>query len=64
MDGPLTPLFDLLYSIVVAKEFAVDRFQVISTFLKKSIFEPQPYVAREQLLGVPLEEYRSLGRRS
>ena len=53
-------LFDLLYSIVFAKEFVVDRFQVISTFLKKSIFEPQPYVARAQLLGVPLEEYRSL----
>lgn len=53
-------LFDLLYSIVFAREFAVDRLQVITTFLKKSIFEPQPLVAREQLLAVPLEEFRPL----
>jgi hypothetical protein len=53
-------LFDLLYSIVFAKEFAVDRLQVITTFLKKSIFEPQPFVAREQLLALPLEEFRPL----
>lgn len=53
-------LFDLLYSIVFARECDVDRLQVITTFLKKSIFEPQPLVAREQLLGVPLEEFRPL----
>jgi hypothetical protein len=28
--------------------------------LKKSIFEPQPLVARDQLLAVPLEEFRPL----
>ena len=53
-------LFDLLYSIVFAREFAVDRLQLIATFLKKSIFEPQPLAAREQLLAVPLEEFRPL----
>ena len=53
-------MFDLLYSIVFAGEFAVDRLQVITTFLKKSIFGPQPFVAREQLLALPLEEFRPL----
>jgi len=53
-------LFDLLYSIVFAREFAVDKVQVATTFLKKSIFEPQPLVAREQLLAVPMEEFRPL----
>jgi predicted nucleotidyltransferase component of viral defense system len=53
-------LFDLLYSIVFTREFSIDRLQVITTFLKKSIFEPQPSVARDQLLAVPLEEFRPL----
>ena len=53
-------LFDLLYSIVFSREFSVDRLQVITTFLKKSIFAPQPFVAREQLLALPLEEFRPL----
>jgi len=53
-------LFDLLYSIVFVRDFAVDRLLIVTTFLKKSIFEPQPLVAREQLLAVPLEEFRPL----
>ncbi len=53
-------LFDLLYSIVFVGELAVDKLQIVTTFLKKSIFEPQPLVAREQLLAVPLEEFRPL----
>jgi len=53
-------LFDLLYSIIFSKEFPVDRLQVIRTFLKKSIFEPQPKIAKDQLLAVPLEEFRPL----
>ena len=53
-------LFDLLYSIILNREFPVDRLQVISTFLKKSIFEPQPTIAKDQLLAVPLEDFRPL----
>jgi len=53
-------LFDLLYAILFHKEFVVDRLQIISTFLRKSIFEPQPTVARDQLLAVPLEEFKPL----
>ena len=53
-------LFDLLYSIIFNPEFPIDRLQVIGTFLKKSIFEPQPAIAKDQLLAVPLEDFRSL----
>jgi predicted nucleotidyltransferase component of viral defense system len=53
-------LFDLLYSIIFSRDFPIDRLQVISTFLKKSIFEPQPTIAKDQLLAVPLEDFRPL----
>lgn len=51
-------LFDLLYSVLFSKDFAVNRLEVISTFLKKSIYESAPNSAKEQLLGVRLETYR------
>ncbi len=53
-------LFDLLYSITFNRDFVVDRLQLITTFLKKSIFEPEPGLARDQLLAVPLEEFKPL----
>jgi predicted nucleotidyltransferase component of viral defense system len=52
-------LFDLLYAILIAKDYEVNRREVITSFLKKSIFEPQPEAARSQLLAVPLAEYQS-----
>lgn len=51
-------LFDLLYAIVFTNEYQVTRREVITTFLKKSIFEPQPHLAKNELLAVPLEEFR------
>jgi predicted nucleotidyltransferase component of viral defense system len=51
-------LFDLLYATVFANEYQVARLEVITTFLKKSIFEPQPDSAKGELLAVPLEEFR------
>ena len=53
-------LFDLLYSILFSNDFAVERLQVVTTFLKKSIFEPQPVLAKDQLLAVPLDEFKPL----
>jgi predicted nucleotidyltransferase component of viral defense system len=53
-------LFDLLYSITIGNEFPVDRIQVITTFLRKSIFEPQPSIAKDQLLAVPLDDFKPL----
>jgi predicted nucleotidyltransferase component of viral defense system len=52
-------LFDLLYSILIAREYPVSRLDVVSTFLKKSIFAPQPNLAKEQLLAIPMLDYEA-----
>jgi predicted nucleotidyltransferase component of viral defense system len=52
-------LFDLIYAILFARDFSVNRLQVITTFLKKSIFEPQPNAAKQELLATPLKDYES-----
>ena len=53
-------LFDLLYSIIFSQDYPVVRGEVIRTFLRKSIFEPQPLEAKAQLLSIPLVEFRDL----
>jgi Nucleotidyl transferase AbiEii toxin, Type IV TA system len=53
-------MFDLLYSILIAKDFPVVRREVISTFLRKSVFDSEPSAAKNQLLALPLEEFRTL----
>ncbi len=50
-------LFDLLYSILISKEYEVSRREVISTFLRKSIFEAGPDEGKKQLLGVSIEAF-------
>lgn len=53
-------IFDLLYSILIAKDYPVARLEVISTFLKKSVFETEPNAAKSQLLALPLDEFRAI----
>jgi len=53
-------LFDLLYAIVFRDQFGVNRREVITTFLRKSIFESAPSAAREQLRAVPVPAFRDL----
>lgn len=50
----VSDLYDLAYSIFLNRDLAVDRSQVVSTFLRKTIFEPSPGVARQLLLELPL----------
>lgn len=50
-------LFDLLYAILIAKDYQVSRREVISTFLKKSIFEKGPESGKRQLLDTPVSRY-------
>lgn len=52
-------IFDLLYSILIGTSFEVSRREVITTFLKKSIFEPRPEEVKNELLSVPLSEYQA-----
>jgi predicted nucleotidyltransferase component of viral defense system len=53
-------LFDLLYTIIFRDQFGVNRREVVTTFLRKSIFETQPMVARDQLLEVPVAAFGDL----
>jgi predicted nucleotidyltransferase component of viral defense system len=53
-------LFDLVYSIFFASEFPVSRAEVIRTFLKKSIYDPEARQARSQLLALPFQIFRTL----
>jgi predicted nucleotidyltransferase component of viral defense system len=53
-------MFDLLYSILIAQDYPVSRREVISTFLRKSVFDSEPSAAKGQLLAIPLEEFRTL----
>jgi predicted nucleotidyltransferase component of viral defense system len=53
-------LFDLLYAIVFRDQFGVNRREVITTFLRKSLFEREPSVARDQLRAVPITAFRDL----
>ena len=51
-------LFDLLYSLIIRGTEDVNRRELISTFLKKSIFEPRPDDARNELLAIPIAEFQ------
>lgn len=53
-------MFDLLYSVLIAQDYPVVRREVISTFLRKSVFDTEPIAAKSQLLALPLEEFRIL----
>jgi len=48
-------LFDLVYSIFVNNDVAVDKTTIVTTFLRKTIFEPSPQAALGLLLAVPFE---------
>jgi predicted nucleotidyltransferase component of viral defense system len=51
-------LFDLVYSIFINNDIAVDKTKIVTTFLRKTIFEPSPQAALRLLLAVPFEIMR------
>jgi predicted nucleotidyltransferase component of viral defense system len=53
-------LFDLLFATMFRDRFGVSRREVVTTFLRKSVFERDVAAAREQLRAVPLESFRGL----
>jgi predicted nucleotidyltransferase component of viral defense system len=53
-------LFDLIFAIFFNPELQISRREVIGTFLKKSIFDPEARQAREQLLAVPIQLFSPL----
>lgn len=53
-------LYDFVYSIFFQKVLDVARREIITTFLKKTIYEPTPQVARNLLLELPFQVLRGL----
>lgn len=47
-------VYDLVYSIFINRDIAVDRGELTGTFLRKTIYERSPGVARQLLLDLPL----------
>ena len=59
----VSDLYDLAHSILLNRDLDVDRSEVVSTFLRKTIFEPSPGVARQLLLELPLSLLKSAWRK-
>ncbi|MHC4479140.1 MAG: nucleotidyl transferase AbiEii/AbiGii toxin family protein [Planctomycetota bacterium] len=53
-------LYDYVYSIFINREIDVKRSEIVTTFLKKTIFEPSPGVVRGLLLELPFEVFRGI----
>ena len=51
-------LYDYVYSVFIKHDIDVDRGEIVRTFLKKTIFEPSPGVAKKLLLDLPFEFLR------
>lgn len=51
-------LFDLVYAIFISDELAVNRIEVVRTFLQKSVFQRDAHTPRRLLLGLPFELMR------
>lgn len=56
-------LFDLIYTIFFNSNLAIDRSEVLSTFLKKTIFGRNPSVAAKLLLGTPIQALKGAWER-
>jgi predicted nucleotidyltransferase component of viral defense system len=53
-------LYDYVYSIFINRDIDVNRTEIVRTFLKKTIFERSPGVARGLLLELPFEVFRAI----
>jgi predicted nucleotidyltransferase component of viral defense system len=54
----IADLYDLAHSVIINRDVEVNRVEVLSTFLRKTIFEPAPGVAKALLLDLPLQTLR------
>lgn len=52
-------LYDYIFTLFIRHEIAVDRSEILQTFIDKTIFRPDPEAAKELLLGLPFETYQS-----
>lgn len=52
-------LYDLVYAAFFERSIEVDRQAVLSTFLRKTIFDSSPGAAKEILLGIPMPFFKA-----
>lgn len=55
-----TDLFDYIYSLYLNKDLEINRSEVLSVFLKKTIFHKNPTIAKNILLKLPFEYIKAL----
>jgi predicted nucleotidyltransferase component of viral defense system len=53
-------LFDLIYYTLIHPDFTVNRSEIVSTFLRKTIFQRSPGVAKGLFLDLPLLAFQTL----
>lgn len=53
-------LYDYVYSVFINRDLEINRSELLRTFLKKTIFEPSPAIAKGLLLDLPLETFRAI----
>lgn len=53
-------LYDFVHAVFFQKTLNISRREVLTTFLKRTIYEPQPSIARTLLLELPFQTIRSL----
>ena len=51
-------LFDYVYTVFFSGTVALDKSEVVGTFLRKTIFEPSPGVVKNILLNLPFQFFR------
>ena len=52
-------LYDFVYSVFFQNDLPIDRLLVVQTFLRKTIHEGAPGVARDLLLGISFDTFRN-----
>jgi len=52
-------LYDYAYAVFINNELAVNRAEIVSTLLKKTIFERSPGVVRNLLIGLPVQFFKA-----
>ncbi len=53
-------LYDFVFSFVMNNSIEINRSEIVTTFLKKTIFEPSPGVVRNLLVELPIEVLNSV----
>lgn len=53
-------LYDFVHAVFFQKSLDISRREVLHTFLKQTIYEPQPLIAKNLLLELPFQAIREL----